>query len=106
MLLAFAEQSLLLFLISIIFLGIGPGLAYMGSLELANRIAPSMHRAEVLSSYFVVGYLGNALPALGVGIAIGLIGSFNAIAAFVVVIGLLSLTILISAVVWPRLTDL
>ncbi|HCI81075.1 MAG TPA: MFS transporter [Ktedonobacter sp.] len=105
MLLAFAEQSLLLFLISIVFLGIGPGLAYMGSLELANRIAPSMHRAEVLSSYFVVGYLGNALPALGVGIAIGLIGSFNAIAAFVVVIGLLSLTLLISALVQPRLTN-
>ena len=106
MLLAFAEQSLLLFLISTICLGFGPGLAYMGSLALANLIAPPLRRAEVMSSYFVVGYLGNALPALGVGIAIGLIGSFAAIATFVVVIGLLSLILLISAVVSPRLTDL
>ena len=104
MLLAFAEQSLLLFLISTVCLGVGPGLSYMGSLALVNLIAPPLRRAEVMSSYFVIGYLGNALPALGVGIAIGLIGSFAAIATFVVVIGLLSLVLLTSAVVSPRLT--
>ena len=99
MLLAFAEQSLFLILLSTAFLGFGLGLSYVGSLALVNRIAPPLSRAEVLSSYFVVGYVGSVLSGLGVGIAIDSIGSFAAIATFVVVIGLLSLIMMIDAIV-------
>jgi len=102
MVLAFGEQSLLLFLISTICLGFGQGLSYMGSLVLVNLIAPPLHRGEVVSSYFVVGYLGNALPALSVGIAASLIGLDAAITGLAVCIGVLAL-IVVAGVTVKRL---
>jgi MFS family permease len=48
--------------------GIAAGLGYRGSLQIVNQIAPRDRRAEVVSSYFVCGFLGNAVPVIGVGV--------------------------------------
>lgn len=96
MVLAFLFQSLLIFLLSTFCLGIGQGFSYMGSLALINAIAPPLRRGEVLSSYFVVGYIGTALPVLGVGLLIGLVGSYAATVAFAVLIGALAISIAVS----------
>jgi hypothetical protein len=37
-------------------------------LQVINEIAPDDRRAEVVSSYFLVGFSGNALPVVGVSI--------------------------------------
>jgi MFS family permease len=52
--------------------GVAAGLGYRGSLQVVNQIAPADRRAEVVSSYFVCGFCGNALPVIGVGV----IGTF------------------------------
>jgi MFS family permease len=48
--------------------GISIALAYRGSLELVNKIAPGEQRAEVISAYFVACYAGLSLPVIGVGV--------------------------------------
>lgn len=48
--------------------GLAAGLGYRGSLQVVNQIAPPERRAEVVSSYFVCGFSGNALPVIGIGI--------------------------------------
>jgi MFS family permease len=48
--------------------GASAGLGYRGSLQVINQIAPEDRRAEVVSSYFVCCFIGNALPVIGVGV--------------------------------------
>ncbi len=48
--------------------GVSVALGYRGSLEAINRIAPGEQRAEVLSAYFVVCYIGLSLPVIGIGV--------------------------------------
>jgi MFS family permease len=48
--------------------GVAAGLGYRGSLQVVNEIAPQDRRAEVVSSYFVCGFCGNALPVIGIGL--------------------------------------
>ena len=43
-------------------------LGYRGSLQVVDQIAPEDRRAEVVSSYFVCCFIGNALPVIGVGV--------------------------------------
>ncbi len=88
---ALMTRSLAVFVASAAGLGLGQGLAFMGSLALVNRLAPPARRAEVDSSYFVVGYLGVALPTLGVGFASERFGFVAAVVAFALAIGALAL---------------
>lgn len=48
--------------------GVAAGLAYRGSLQVVNQIAPEEKRAAVVSSYFICCFLGNALPVIGIGV--------------------------------------
>jgi MFS family permease len=43
-------------------------LGYRGSLEVINQIAPENQRAEVASAYYIVGFVGNSIPVIGVGL--------------------------------------
>lgn len=43
-------------------------LGYRGSLQVVNEIAPSDRRAEVASTYYIVGFIGNSIPVIGVGL--------------------------------------
>ena len=47
--------------------GVSAALGYRGSLQVVNQIAPEDRRAEVVSSYFVCVFSGNALPVIGIG---------------------------------------
>jgi MFS family permease len=43
-------------------------LGYRGSLQVINDIAPAERRAEVASSYYIVGFIGNSIPVIGIGV--------------------------------------
>ncbi|WP_308466877.1 MFS transporter [Rathayibacter soli] len=60
-------SSLLLFVLAISLAGIGQGLAYLGGLTAVNQVAPAHRHAEVLSSFYIIIYLGVGLPVIGVG---------------------------------------
>ncbi|HEY1715511.1 MAG TPA: MFS transporter [Solirubrobacteraceae bacterium] len=72
--------------------GVGFGLAFMGALRHLSAAIPADRRAEVMSAFYVVGYLSLALPAVAAGIiasVVGLSETFELFSAGVVVIALI-----------------
>ncbi|MBZ9741704.1 MULTISPECIES: MFS transporter [unclassified Mesorhizobium] len=48
--------------------GVAAALGYRGGLQVVNEIAPRDRRAEVVSSFFICCFVGNALPVIGLGV--------------------------------------
>jgi MFS family permease len=67
--------------------GLSAALGYRGSLQVVNKIAPDNRRAAVVSTYFVCGFSGNALPVIGVGVLATLTNPLTASAIFALTIG-------------------
>jgi hypothetical protein len=89
---AVAVGSAPFFLAASAFGGIGFGLAFMGALRHLSAAIPADRRAEVMSAFYVVGYLSLALPAVAAGVtssAIGLSETFELFSAGVVIIALM-----------------
>lgn len=63
-----ADRSMPLFLIGAVLGGVSAALSYRGSLQVVNDIAPKENKAEVVSTYFVAAFSGNALPVIGFGV--------------------------------------
>jgi MFS family permease len=90
------SSSMPLLLTATALAGISGALGYRGSLEIINKIAPDDRRSEVVSSYLVTVYSGNALPVIGVGILSAFAGSVTAdvtFAALVAVLGVSAWTV-------------
>jgi MFS family permease len=88
---AVAVGSAAFFLVASALAGVGFGLAFMGSLRHLTSAMPADRRAEVMSAFYVVGYLSLALPAVAAGIvaaSVGLSETFELFSAGVVVIAL------------------
>jgi MFS family permease len=82
--------------------GVSAGLGYRGSLQVVNQIAPEDRRAEVVSSYFVCCFIGNALPVIGVGVISAYAGMPLASTIFAGMIVLFALLALIFGVKYTR----
>jgi MFS family permease len=82
--------------------GIAAGLGYRGSLQVVNQIAPQHRRVEVVSSYLLCVFSGNALPVIGVGVISTLANSTAASVVFAVVIGVFALGALFFGVRYPQ----
>jgi MFS family permease len=61
-------QSLPILVIGMAITGVAAALGYRGSLQVINEIAPKEQRAEVISSFAIVCFIGNGLPVIGVGV--------------------------------------
>jgi MFS family permease len=70
------------FLLSAAILGAGHGLAYLGSQELTDSIAPPARRAQIFSAFQLGLYVGATLPALVLGFAAGRFGLIYATLGF------------------------
>ena len=60
-------HSAALILAGALVVGAGHGFGYLGAMVLVNRLAPDARRAEVASGFYIVSYLGVALPVIAVG---------------------------------------
>jgi len=78
--------------------GLGQGLAYVSSLTLLNGIAPEQQRGDVTAAFYVVTYVGVALPVIGVGFGAQLIGLFAAVAVFAALVGASALGLVVATV--------
>jgi MFS family permease len=87
-------KSMLVLIVATAMCAAASGLGYRGSLQVANNIAPPERRAEIVSSYFICGFAGNALPVIGVGVISTLAGPIAASLAFAVSIAAFALTAL------------
>jgi MFS family permease len=86
---AMSTESLALFGIGAVVAGSAFGALIIGSLSVANRLAPEGIRAKVISTYFVFAYSGLSIPVVGVGIASDYVGDFRAVLGCSVVLAVL-----------------
>jgi MFS family permease len=84
-------ESLTWLLVASIVAGLGMGLAFMGSLGDVNEIAPDDRKGDIVASYYVVVYLGTALPPIGVAGLSEATSSRTAIEVFVYIVAAICL---------------
>jgi MFS family permease len=80
-------QSIPLLLIGAVFGGIGQGLAFLGSLALADALMPRDRRGSILATYYALVYLSFGATAIGVGWLATYLDLNRAVQIFAVVIG-------------------
>lgn len=73
------QKSLAILLVGTVVGGIAVGAAFIGSLQLASQLAPPAQRGQVVSTYFVFGYVGLTIPVIGVGFSSEHIGILHAV---------------------------
>ncbi len=80
-------QSILLLLIGAVLGGIGQGLAFLGSLALADALIPLDRRGSILATYYALVYFSFGATAIGVGWLATYLDLNHAVQVFAVVIG-------------------
>ena len=88
---ALAQAGMALFLAGTVVGGVAVGAVFLGSLAIANQLAPPERRGQVISAFFVVCYAGLIIPVVGVGVLSGFIGTFPAVLAFSLLLAALCL---------------
>ena len=91
-----AAQSLPLLIVGTACGGVTLALGYRGSLEVVGAIAPPDHRSGVVSAYLLVGFAGNSIPVIGVGVATVAFGAVAASEIFAAVMLALTLVGLVA----------
>ncbi len=99
--LALHTSSLPWYLASAVVVGIGQGISFSRGLAAIADRTPEDNRAEVTSSYFVVAYIGIALPVIGEGLAAQAWGLRTAGVTFALAVAALAALCLI-AVFWQE----
>jgi predicted MFS family arabinose efflux permease len=95
-----AVASLPLLLVATAIAGVGQGLAYLGGLTAINAAAPPGRHADVLSSFYVLVYLGVGVPVIAVGLIATRTGLLPAVRWFALAVAALSLAV--AAIRLPR----
>jgi MFS family permease len=86
-----SAASLPVFLAGTVVSGVATGAVFMGSLAVANRLAPAEIRGEVISTYFVFAYVGLTVPVIAVGFGSQAFGDFRATLSCAVVLAAIAL---------------
>ena len=73
-----SAASMPLFLVGTVVSGVATGAVFMGSLAVANRLAPAETRGQVISTFFVFAYVGLTVPVIAVGFGSQAFGDFSA----------------------------
>jgi MFS family permease len=89
-------RSMTLLIVAAAVGGAAMALSYRGSLQVLNEIAPENKRAEVLSAYLLMCYLGNSLPVLGVGLLTTALEPQRAHEIFAVIVATLALAAILT----------
>ena len=86
--------SLLLFIISTFFAGIGQGLTFLGSMGLIANNAPASKKAETISAFYIIIYLGVGIPVILIGFISEYIGIISSMLVYSVFISVLSVFVI------------
>lgn len=96
--------SLVVFLVGGAVSGAGAGLTLKGGLGTAASLAPPEERAEALAAIFLAGYIGLAIPVIGLGILTQELAADVSLTLFagVLMVGVLATTSLLRGARTPR----
>jgi MFS family permease len=88
---ALAQSGMALFLAGTVAGGVAVGAIFLGSLAIANRLAPAERRGHVISAFFVACYAGLIIPVVGVGVLSEFTGTFPAVLTLSILLAALCL---------------
>jgi MFS family permease len=88
--LGLSDASLGVFLAGAVVGGVAVGAVFLGSLATANLLAPAAERGRVVSSYFLLCYIGLTIPVVAVGISAQHVGDFRATLVCAIVLSVLA----------------
>ncbi len=91
-----AVSSLAVLLVATSFAGVGQGLVFLAGITEVTTAAPPERRADVLSSFYVIVYLGVGLPVIGVGFLATAIGLLHSVQYFALAVAALCLALTIT----------
>jgi MFS family permease len=91
-----AARSLLLLLAGTVLAGGATVLAYRGSLQVVNEMAPAGARGALIGSYILACYLGNSVPIVGIGVLSRQLSPLETDVIFACVIALLAILALVT----------
>ena len=87
--------SMTLLFIGMIILAIGNGLTFQGTIQLAGSLASKDESAAVISTYYVAGYTGMAIPTIGIGLLSTILGLMSALIIFGIIITIIGIILII-----------
>jgi len=94
-------QSMFLLLGSTVIIGLGWGLAFMGSMALVNEVAPVDQRGHVVSSFYIVLYLGVGFPVIGIGLGTELLDLYQAVLIYASTASILAIVVIV--LIWTNM---
>lgn len=91
-----SASSLVLLLAATAIAGIGQGLVFLAGITEVTASAPPERRADVLSSFYVIVYLGVGLPVIGVGFLATAIGLLHSVQYFALAVAVLCVALCVA----------
>jgi MFS family permease len=76
--------------------GASAALGFRGSLQMVNQLVPAERRAEIISTYYLITFVGNSLPVIGVGIITSAASRLAASISFAATIAILATAALVT----------
>lgn len=77
-----STASMILLFIGMIILAIGNGWTFQASMQLAGSLGKPSERPGIISTYYLAGYTGMAIPTIGVGLLSTIVGLLPALIIF------------------------
>ncbi len=102
---AVSLHSAVFFLLASGVAGVGVGAGFMGALRQLAAVIPTGRRGEVMSAFYLGGYLSLSLPAIGAGFAATAFGLSTTFQLFSAVVVPLALAVAIGGLAVERATD-
>lgn len=82
-------SSMFLFIVGMILLAIGNGWTFQASMQLAGSLGETFERPTIISTYYLAGYTGMAIPTIGVGSLSTIVGLLPALIIFGTIVTLI-----------------
>ncbi|MGE7940340.1 MFS transporter [Bacillus paramycoides] len=102
MITAGSTASMILLFIGMIILAIGNGWTFQASMQLAGSLGKPSERPGIISTYYLAGYTGMAIPTIGVGLLSTIIGLLPALIIFGAIITLIGIGIVAVPKIFER----
>ncbi|GMR67069.1 MFS transporter [Bacillus sp. MN7755] len=84
-----STANMILLFIGMIILAIGNGWTFQASMQLAGSLGDPSERPGIISTYYLAGYTGMAIPTIGVGLLSTIVGLLPALITFGIIITLI-----------------
>ncbi|MGV3025683.1 MFS transporter [Clostridium thermobutyricum] len=88
--------NMILLFLGMIILAFGNGLTFQSSIQLAGMISTKEESSSVISTYYLAGYTGMAIPTIGIGILSVILGLMTSLIIFGVIITILGIILVLS----------